>query len=117
MRWLELVLENPEENFSAYIVLAIVLMNLIYLFGQIIRAFSGMFKSSQVTIATENSLQSRLIDEVAARSDFERRLLDLHENEVRTIKKDIVQILEEISQIRAILKAIFIQLKAKGYLK
>lgn len=117
MDWLSLVLENPEENLSAFIVLAIVLMNLIYLFSQVIRAFSGMFKSSQVTIATENELQSRLLDEVAARSEFERRLLDLHENEVRTIKKDIVQILEDISQIRAILRAIFIQLKTKGFLQ
>ena len=120
MEWFELLLENPQNNLSLLIILAMAFSKLLEL---IYRFVSGMFK----TVDDENSLQSLLIGEMSARrisdDEIKREMLDHQKKHLtkidfttRDTNRNTYRIREDVRLIKRGFVNVVTQLKEKGIL-
>jgi hypothetical protein len=131
MSYFELILQRPLENLSA---LGLILLG----FFQVVRLVMNFFFAQennskelqvgdQAIISQDNTLQSKLLDEMTARrvsdEQFKRELLDLLDEKASRIDATTLATLADVKAVAAHLKrfdtafgSIYRKLKAKGVL-
>lgn len=132
MDWFEIALQNPVENWPVWFILAMGILRIIE-FG--VRRFSDiqrdnvvLMRDMQQNTSEDNTLQSRLIDEMTARrvSDekFKMRLAAIVDETLlridgttRDTNTKATSLVKETRRTQAGLKLLYEELKKQGVLK
>jgi hypothetical protein len=139
MEWFELILQKPIENLPAWIILMGVFLQLakmaLNLFSTAQNNATRLQQGNQAIIAQDNTLQSKLLDEMTARrvadEQFRTRLADLLDEKVTRIdgttlridgttiatSAEVKAIVQKIDKLDKAMGAFYRQLKKEGVLK